>query len=1061
MKNNMFIKRPVMALSIAFVILIIGTISLFTLPVEQYPDIAPPTVQVSTSYTGADADAVLQSVIVPLEESINGVEDMIYMTSTATNTGAATISVFFNQGTDPDVAAVNVQNRVAKAQGLLPAEVVRVGVSTEKRQSSNIQIISVMCTNGRYDEAFIANWLDINLFPQIKRIEGVSNVQMNSEVYSMRIWLKPDIMAQYKLTPADVSKVLNEQNIVASAGALGENSANTFQYVMKYSGRLKEIDEFENIVIRSERDGNILRLKDVADVELGSQSYNFETFVNGNPGVNFVINPMPGVNTTEVNNKIVALYEEVRKTMPEGLEIVVYLNTNEFLFASMRGVIETLILAIILVVLVIYFFLQDLKSTLIPSTAIIVSIIGTFAVMQAIGFSINLLTLFALVLAIGTVVDDSIVVIEAVQSKFDAGYKSSFLATRDAMKEVTMAIVSTSLVFLAVFIPVTFMGGTSGVFYTQFGITMAVAVVISSLSALSLVPALSVMLLRPGSATRSEKSINARVRRAYNASFSRLLTAYKGSLIFIIRYRWISWTALVASLLLFGYFVQTTRMGLVPQEDKGNLFISVGISPGSTVEKTAEVMDRIEAIVRLQEEVDTYARIDGSGIMAGVGSCYGTFFIRLKEWDKRRGSEHTGDAVIARLNEAFRPIAEADIFVLQEGMIPGYGTGNAVEMHLQDRTGGDMTEFYQASQAFLAALRQREEVATAYSSFALDFPQYTIDVDAAKCMRAGITTDDVMAVLGSYYGGNYASNFNLFGKIYRVMMQAAPAYRLDESSLANVYVRMANGEMAPLSQFVTLSRVNGSESLSRFNLYSSIPASVSPKSGYSNSQVMNAIQQTAAQTLPVGYSYEFGGISREEAQSSGSRSSLIYLLAVMLIFFILASLYESFFVPFAVILAVPFGLTGSFLFTRIFGLENNIYLQTGVIMLIGLLAKTAILIVQYALERRRAGMSIAEAAYSAAVIRLRPILMTVMTMIFGLFPLLLASGAGAVGNKSLGVGVLGGMLIGTIALVYVVPVFFIAFQTLQEKWVSGKKYVEDNAEITADPAITESAKISV
>ena len=703
----------------------------------------------------------------------------------------------------------------------------------------------------------------------------MSNVSSNSNLYSMRIWLKPDVMAQYKLTPADVSKALNEQNIVASAGSLGENSPNTFQYVMKYRGRLKETEEFENIVIRSDMAGNILRLKDVADVELGAQAYNFQTFVNGNPGVNFVINPMPGVNTTEVNNKIIELYEEVKKTMPEGIEIVVYLNTNEFLFASMRGVIETLILAIVLVILVIYFFLQDIKSTFIPSTAIIVSIIGTFAVMQMIGFSINLLTLFALVLAIGTVVDDSIVVIEAVQSKFDSGYRSSFVATREAMGEVTTAIVSTSLVFLAVFVPVTFMGGTSGVFYTQFGVTMAVAVVISSLCALSLVPAMSVMILRPASGTHSEKSINARVRAAYNASFSAVLGKYKRGVLFMIRHRWMAWSALVITLFLFGYFIKTTRTGLVPQEDKGNLFISVGISPGSTIEKTAEVMSRIEAIVVQQPEIETYARIDGSGIMAGVGSCYGTFFIRLKDWSQRPGKEHTGLAVISRFNELFAHIAEADIFVLQEGMIPGYGTGNAVEMHLQDRTGGSIGDLYTASQHFLSELRNRKEVATAYSSFALDFPQYSIDVDAAKCMRAGVTTDEVMSVLGSYYGGNYSSNFNQFGKIYRVMMQASPDYRLDETSLCNTYVRVGNGDMAPLSQFVDISSVNGSEILSRFNLYSSISASVSPANGYSNSQAMNAISEVAAQTLPVGYSYEFGGISREEAQNSGARSSQI------------------------------------------------------------------------------------------------------------------------------------------------------------------------------------------
>lgn len=1030
-----------MALSIATVILIIGMIALLTLPVEQYPDIAPPTVVVSTTYTGADAEAVQQSVIVPLEESINGVEDMIYMTSTANNSGSATISVFFKQGTDPDVAAMNVQNRVSKATGLLPAEVTQVGVTTEKRQSANMQIITVMCTNGRYDEAFISNWLDINLFPQIKRIEGVSSIQSQSDPYSLRIWLKPDVMAQYRLTPADISGALAQQNIVASAGSFGESSKNTYQYVMKYRGRLREVEEFRNIVIRSEADGNILRLKDVAEVELGQQTYTRETFINGNPGVNFTINPMPGINMTDVNNQILALYDEVRKTMPEGIEIVVFLNTNEFLFASIRGVIETLVFAIILVILVIYFFLQDLKSTLIPSISIIVSLLGTFAVLQMAGFSINLLTLFALVLAIGTVVDDSIVVVEAVQSKFDRGYRSPYLATRDAMGDVTAAIITCSVVFMAVFVPVTFMGGTSGIFYTQFGVTMATAVGLSTLCALILVPALSAIILRPASDTRSAKSFNARVRTAYNVSFHAMLGRYKRGILFFMRRRWLVWSSLAVTLFLFGYFITTTRTGLVPQEDKGLIFINVSTTPGNTVEKTAGIMAEVEAIVNRQPEVETVSRIDGRGVMAGVGSCYGTFFIRLKDWSERSGKEHGIDAVIARLNGEFSHIAEAEIFVLQEGMIPGYGTGNAVELHLQDRTGGDMTTFFQASQQFLGALRQRPEVGTAYSSFAMDFPQYTVEVDAAKCMRAGVSTDEVMSVLGSYYGGNYASNFNQFGKIYRVMIQADPRYRLDEKSLANVYVR-SGGQMAPLSQFVTLKTVNGSEILSRFNLYSSISASISPAGGYSSSQVMAVITEVAAETLPTGYSYEYGGISREEAQSSGSRSGLVYLLCVVLIYFILASLYESFFVPFAVLLSVPFGLMGSFLAARTFGIENNIYLQTGVIMLIGLLAKTSILITQFASERRRAGMGIAQAAYQAAVARFRPILMTVMTMIIGLLPLLVSSGAGSVGNGALGIGAIGGMTIGTLALLFVVPVFFIVFQGLQEKYICPRKYEE-------------------
>lgn len=1035
MKENMFIRRPAMAISIAVVIVIIGTISLLTLPVEQYPDIAPPTIRVSATYTGADAEAVMQSVIVPLEESINGVENMIYMTSNAANDGTATISVFFKQGTDPDVAAMNVQNRVQAAQGLLPEEVTRVGVTTAKRQTGNIQIVTVMCDNGRYDESFIANWLDINLFPQIKRVEGVGAVNSQTDNYSMRIWLKPDVMAQYRLAPDDVTAALEQQNMVASAGSLGDRSRNTFQYAMKYRGRLKDIREFENIVIRSGADGNVLRLKDIAEVELGSLSYSRETFINGNPGVNFTIHPMPGVNTTEVNRKIMALYEEVEKTMPEGIRLVVFLNSNEFLFASIYSVIETLLFAVLLVVLVMYFFLRDFRSTLIPTISIFVSVIGTFAVLLLAGISLNLLTLFALVLSIGTVVDDAIIVVEAVQTHFEAGSPSSYSATRKAMGDITVAIVSCSLVFMAVFIPVAFMGGTSGIFYAQFGITMATAVGISCVVSLTLVPAMSVLMLRPVGPRNGAGRISDMVHRAYNASYKSLLEKYRHAIVFVFRRRWIVWSSLGVSLLLFAYFILTTRTGLVPQEDKGLIYISVGTSPGNTLDKTAGIMQRIEDVVKRQPEVEIISRIGGRGaLQTDVGSCYGTFYIRLKDWSMRPGREHSIDAVIARLNAELAHIAEADVFILQEAMIPGYGSGNAVELHLQDRTGGDVNALYDATLQFLDALRIRPEIGTAFCSFALDFPQYLVEVDAAKSLRAGIAPDEVMRTMGAYYGGSYVSNFNQFGKIYRVMMQTAPESRLDEQSLSEVYVRNG-GRMAPLSQFVTLKKVNGSEFLTRFNLYSSIGVSVSPSPGYSNSQAMAAVSEVAAQTLPAGYSYEYGGISREEAQNSGTGTALIYLLCVVLIYFILVSLYESFFVPFAVILSVPSGLMGSFLFARMYGLENNIYLQIGVIMLIGLLSKTAILITEYASERRRQGMSIAGAAFSAAKERFRPILMTVLAMIVGLLPLMLASGVGAVGNRSLGTGAVGGMLVGTVALLFMVPAFFIVFRTLHEKFV--------------------------
>ena len=987
---------------------------------------------VTTSYTGADAEAVLNSVIMPLEESINGVEDMMYITSTATNAGLAIIQVYFKQGTDPDMAAVNVQNRVTKAQGLLPAEVTRIGVTTQKRQTSFLQINSLVCTNGRYDKTFLANYLDINVIPQIKRVEGVGDVMELGDTYSMRIWLKPELMAQYGLVPSDVTAVLGEQNIEAPTGSLGENSKNVFQFTMKYRGRLKTVEEFQNTVIRSQEDGSVLRLKDVADVQLGTLTYSFESEMDGKPAVMFVVFQTAGSNATAVNKQISADMAEMAKTLPEGVEFVNMMSSNDFLFASIHNVVETLIIAIILVILVVYFFLQDLKSTLIPSISIIVSLVGTFACLVAAGFSINILTLFALVLAIGTVVDDAIVVVEAVQSKFDAGYKSSYLATKDAMGDVTMAIVSCTCVFMAVFIPVTFMGGTSGIFYTQFGITMATAVGISMISALVLCPALCAMLMRPSDGTKSAKSFNGRVRAAYNASFNAVLGKYKKGVLFFIRHRWMVWAALAVAMALLVYLMSTTKTGLVPQEDQGVIMVDVSTAPGSTLQETTKVIDKLENILKDTPEIEHYSRVAGYGLISGQGTSYGTVIIRLKDWDDRKGSEHSSDAIVARLNAQFNEIKDARVFSFQPGMIPGYGMGNSIELNLQDRTGGDMTAFYQSVMQFLGALNQRPEVAMAYTSYAMNFPQVSVDIDAAKCKRAGISPAAVLDALGSYCGGAYISNYNQYGKVYRVMMQASPEYRLDEQALNNMFVR--NGmEMAPVSQFVTLKKVLGPESANRFNLFSSITANVNPANGYSSGEVQKAISEVAEETLPVGYGFEYGGMAREEASMGGAKTIFIYGVCILLIYLILACLYESFLVPFAVILSVPFGLMGSFLFAKLLGLENNIYLQTGVIMLIGLLAKTAILITEYAIERRRKGMGIVESAYSAAQVRLRPILMTVLTMIFGMLPLMFSTGAGANGNSSLGTGVVGGMAVGTLALLFVVPVFYIMFEFLQEK----------------------------
>ena len=1050
MKGNIFIKRPMAAFAISILILLIGTISLLNLPVEQYPDIAPPTVQVSATYTGADADAVMNSVIMPLEESINGVENMMYISSTATNSGSATITIYFNQGTDPDMAAVNVQNRVSMAQGLLPAEVTQIGVTTLKRQNSFLQINALTSPDGRYDESFIANYLDINIIPEIKRIQGVGDVVELGDTYSMCIWLNPEQMAQYGLQPSDVTAVLNEQNLEAPTGSLGENSDNVFQYTMKYHGRLKDMTEFNNIVVRSNEDGSVLRLKDIAKVELGRESYAYHGEVDSKPGVTFLIFQVAGSNATEVNAAITAKIEDMSKDLPAGLEFVQMMSTNDFLFASIHNVVETLVIAIILVILVVYFFLQDFKSTLIPSLSIIVSIIGTFACLIAAGFSINILTLFALVLAIGIVVDDAIIVVEAVQAKFDVGYQSPYLATKDGMRDVTMAVITCSIVFMAVFIPVTFMGGTSGVFYTQFGITMATAVGISLISAMTLCPALCAIMMKPSDGEKSPTSFNGRIRAAYNASYNAILSKYKNGVMYAIRHRWMVWTSLGAAIVGLIILMNTTKTGLVPQEDLGSIMANVGTSPGSTLAETNQVMEQVKNILKETPEVAHYSTVSGYGLIAGQGTSYGTIIIKLKPWDERKGKDHTAEAVMTRLNAQFSEIKEANIFCFQPAMIPGYGTGNSIELNMQDKTGGDMATFYNAVMQFISALNQRPEVAMAYTTYSMDYPQIAVDIDAAKCKRAGIAVTDVLDALGTYCGGSYVSNYNQFGKVYRVMLQASPEYRLNQHALDNMFVR--NGtEMAPVSQFVTLKNTMGAEVANRFNLYSSITVNVNTAEGYSSGQAQQATKEVAAQMLPSGYGYEYGGMAREEAQSGGAKTAAVYTICVVIIFLIMVCLYESFLIPLAVIFSVPFGLLGSFLFAKFFGLENNIYLQTGMIMLIGLLAKTAILITEYAVERRRRGMGIVVSAYTAAQARLRPILMTVLCMVFGMLPLMFSSGAGANGNGSLATGVIGGMLVGTIALLFVTPVFYIIFEYLQEK-LRKPMHIEADLQIQVETA---------
>lgn len=1041
MKLQKFIDRPILSMVISVVILVAGLIGLYALSVEQYPDIAPPTIRVSTTYSGANAEAVQKSVIVPLEEAINGVENMTYMTSTASNTGSAEITVYFKQGTDPDMAAVNVQNKVSTATSLLPAEVTKVGVTTMKRQSSMLMIFGLYSPKGTYDETFLTNYLNINVKPQLQRISGVGEVNVMGGDYAMRIWLKPDVMAQYELEPADVEAALSSQNIEASIGSIGEDSKNVYQYTLKYRGRLEKEKEFENIVIKAFDDGRVVRLSDIAKVELGSQSYTYTGSVNGSPGTTCMINQTAGTNANEIITSINKYLEELKETLPEDVEVVELMSTKNFLDASINEVIKTLIEAIILVVLVVYVFLQNPRSTLIPTISIFVSLIGTFAALYVAGFSINLLTLFALVLAIGTIVDDAIIVVEAVQTRFDEGYRSPYKAAVDAMNGISSAIVTSTLVFMAVFVPVSFMGGTSGIFYTQFGVTMAVAVGISAINALTLSPALCALILRPNEEIIEGRKpgFSTRFRMAFDSSFRRIVQKYKSGVKFFVKRKWVAWASLGFVVVLLFYLMSTTKTGLVPSEDTGSIFVSLDAPAGSTLAETAEIMGQVEKELKDIPQIENFNKVAGFGMGSGSGSSHGMFIVKLKHWDERKGDESSVDAISNEIYRRTAHIKNATIFVFSPPMISGYGTGNSFELYIQDRSGKGIDALSKVTDDFLAELNKRPEIKMAYTSFSSKFPQYRVDIDEAQCQRAGITTQDVINTLSGYFGSIYASNFNRFTKLYRVIIQAPSDSRNSMQSLDNIYVKTTGG-MAPVSQFVKLSKTYGSESLTRFNLFSAINVQGMPADGYSSGDVINAVTEVAARTLPTGYGYEYSGMTREEAQMAGSHDTvIIYCICVLFIYLILCALYESLFVPMAVIMSVPFGLAGSFLFARMWGLENNIYLQTGLIMLIGLLSKTAILVTEYATERRKSGMTLTQAAMSAAAVRLRPILMTALTMVFGMLPLMFASDVGANGNRSLGVGVVGGMVIGTVALLFVTPAFFIVFQYVEERVMSKRK----------------------
>lgn len=1034
MKLKLFIDRPILSCVVSVLILLVGLIGLSGLPMEQYPDIAPPTVMVSATYTGANAETVQKSVVVPLEEAINGVEDMLYMTSTSTNTGSGNITVYFKQGTDPDMATINTKNRVSEAEGLLPAEVTKIGVTVEKRQNSMLKIIALYSPDDSYDQTFINNYFKINIEPRLSRVSGVGNVNVMGGDYAMRIWLNPQKMAQYSLVPSDVTAVLDEQNLEAATGTLGEDSENTFQYTLKYRGRYETAEEFGNIVVKALDSGEVLRLNDIATIELGAQTYAYNGEIDGHPGATAMISQTAGSNANEIIQEIDQLMEEVRRDLPKGLELVDVMSTKEFLDASIHEVVKTLAEAIILVILVVYVFLQSVRSTIIPALSVIVSLVGTLAFLYVAGFSLNLLTLFALVLVIGTVVDDAIVVVEAVQAQFDDGVRSPYLATHRAMDGIAAAIVTTSLVFMAVFIPTSFMGGTSGTFYMQFGLTMAVAVGLSAINALTTCPALCALLMTPhvDLATGEKLSFSSRFHHAFETSFNRLVLRYKSGVMWFFSRKWLIGVGVVAAIALLAVLMNHTKTGLVPDEDMGTVFVNVTTPPGSSLSQTVKAMEEVEACIKDIPQIERYSNVAGYSMMGGQAPSGGMLIIKLKNWDERPDEEDYISAVIADIYRRTANVHSAKLFAFAQPTIMGYSTGSGVELYVQDRAGGDIETLKEHTDKFIAALNQRPEIQMAYTTFDTKFPQYLVEVDAARCKRMGVSPSDVLSVMSGYIGSNYASNLNRFSKLYRVYVQADKNFRLDTDALDNMFVRTDAGDMAPIGQFVTLTKTYGPETLTRFNLYSCIQVNAMMNDGYSSGDVIRAVSEVASETLPVGYGYEYGGITREEA-GSGANTVIVFAICVVFIYLILCALYESLFVPLAVMLSVPFGLLGSFALSNLCGLENNIYMQTGLIMLIGLLAKTAILITEYAATRRRQGMTLAQAAVSAAAVRLRPILMTVLTMVIGMLPLVFASGAGANGNVSLGTGVVGGMIVGTLALLFAVPALFIVFQALEER----------------------------
>ena len=1045
-----FIKRPVLSTVISIVIVILGFIGLLTLPIEQYPDIAPPTVVVYTTYMGADAETVKNSVLAPLEESINGVENMTYMTSSATNQGSASITIYFRQGTNADMCAVNVQNRVSQAQALLPAEVTRVGVTVMKRQTSQVMMYTLTSEDGRYDDAFLNNYSNINVLPAIKRIQGVGDVQSpGMKTYSMRIWLKPDLMKQHGLMPSDISAALAEQNIEAAPGSFGEQSKVAYEYVMRYKGRLKTAEEFGDIIISSNTNGQTLRLKDVAKVELGGLQYSVSMKNNNLPSVMGMVQQIAGSNANEIAKQVKAELEVQAKSFPPGMTYKINYDVTEFLYASIEEVVKTLFITLLLVFFVVYIFLQDFRSTLIPMIAVPVSLIGTFFFLKVFGFSINLLTLSALLLAIAIVVDDAIVVVEAVHAKLDMGYKSALTASIDAMNEISGAIISITLVMASVFIPVSFIGGTSGTFYREFGVTMAVSIFISALNALTLSPALCAIFLKPKDEEGKEKKMSFidRMHASFNTSYNKILGKYKNRVTKITHKPVIAIIAVLLGIVALGATMATTNTGLVPSEDTGTLFCTISMPPATSVERTKEVIDQVDAMLASNTAIQSREQIQGFNFIAGQGSDQATFIIKLKPFSER-GITEGAMAVLGMIYKQTAEIKDAQILAFSPPMIPGFSANSGLSIVMEDRSGGSLNKFFEVTKDYLAELNKRPEIQTAQTSYNPNYPQYMIDVDVAKCKQAGISPSTVLSTLQGYYGGLYASNFNAYGKLYRVIVQGNVPSREKPEGLSNIYVRTPSG-MSPVKEFCSIKRVYGPSNINRFNMFTSINVTATLADGYSSGEGIKAVEEVAKNNLPEGYTYEFSGLTRSESESSNS-TILIFVLCLLFVYLILSAQYESYILPLSVILSIPFGLAGAFFFTEITGHQNDIYMQISLIMLIGLLAKNAILIVQFSLERRQMGMAISWAGILGAAARLRPILMTSLAMIIGLLPMLWPFGVGANGNNTLGYAAIGGMLIGTLCQIFVVPALFVMFQSLQERFTPMNFEDLGNSEVKAE-----------